>query len=120
MGGPFMSRPARAWSTQYGEWSDTAWEPAELRPPGREHIQLRLERSRLTWRPSAEIASEAPAELMIEFDVYRDSEGRRRWIPVGGGEAFLSQAWAAGLAILSHHRRFNGFARFSYRTMKLL
>lgn len=104
--------------TEYGIWEQTAWEPHRLRPSGRNGASLDVEHCHLTWRASPELAGEVPADLCIQFDVYRGTDGVRRFVPVGGYGLFIHQAWSAGLAVLVRHRNLSNHDKFSYRALK--
>lgn len=113
-----MTQCSQRTPTEFGIWEQTAWETQQLRPPGRDNTGLTLEHCRLTWRPSPELIHQVPADLRIEFDVYRGSDGVRRFVPVGGFGPFIHHSWLVGLAILGLRHNLSNHQVFSYRAMK--
>ena len=62
-----MTQCIQRTQTEFGIWEETAWEPEQLRPPGRASARLAVEHCRLTWRPSPELVGQVLGDLGIEF-----------------------------------------------------
>ena len=115
-----MTQCIQRTQTEYGIWEQSAWEPQQLELAGRGNAELAVEHCRLRWRPSPELIGEVPADLCIEFDVHRDADGVRRFVPVGGYASFIHHGWLVGLAALHRRRSMTSPEVFSYRAMKFV
>lgn len=113
-----MTQDIYRWQTEFGVWEQTAWEPQQLRPPGRGNARVDVECCRLTWRSSPELIGQVPPDLCIEFGVYRGADGVRRFVPIGGYRPFIHNSWLVGLAILRRRRNLSNHEVLSYRAMK--
>lgn len=82
------------------------WGRIEIQDAGQELLksstrgqQWTRTKEQYIWRPNAALAQRLGPTFAIKFDCYRDNAGQRRFVPVGGFQAFIQLAFQAGRAI---------------------
>ncbi len=53
------------------------------------------------WRPADEISDELPNKFELKFLCLKGKDSVRRFLPITGGDALISELFAGGLAILN-------------------
>jgi hypothetical protein len=106
-------------TTTQSRWGTVTTEGADgAGPPNVGNATLPV--TRYHWWPSAEIASDMPADFTLTLACVTGPRGIRRFWPVEGFPALITQAYLPALAILSKIRGLSKEERFGYRLMAML
>lgn len=81
---------------------------------------LHLPKVSLRWRPPEYLASYFHSDFSIDFDVYSQEDGTRRFLPGVPLKTFIDNAFLAGLHLLARDRRLTSDMVACYRQQKLI
>lgn len=111
-------------NTVGGQYGTVQIEPFDYRhescPILRKAIKVADSASICRWRPADKISDQVPKNFELKFLCLKGKDSVRRFLPMTGGDALISELIAGGLAILNRHQELSAADRWSYRMMFLL
>ncbi len=117
-----MDRPRSAHSSAYGliTIEDRGTEELRFQDGRRAGGVAVVAHHRYSWRPPLDMQWRFPDGFVIEVDCKVRPDGMRTFLPFGGYESFIHNAFVAGLEILTELRRLGPWGHHSYCGMKLI